>query len=676
MAGCSFLAPVFSDEEISIQATRTEHSQGVTLLSGNVRFQSPGRYLLTADEASYTNEEGAAELRGNVKVDFYSNAGLIEIASQYVVYNLKTRSGIFDQVAVQFGEDYHFSGERIELHENGHYHFFNGILTACNQALPQWSMKIKEAILVPEGYSRLKGTTFFLKKVPVFYFPYLILPTMTRRQSGLLIPDTGHSQRNGTFFKIPYYLAPQPNWDMTLTPGYYDVSGPVVDFEFRYHTRPFQQGKISGYAMQDQVIKEGMAVYEAGERVSSNRYRYSLSHQQRMKQGALLLSAEQGSDYQVEWDFVEDINSGRIRSYYYDLWYGREWKNQYFSICANDSRYIFSDQSGIGEIQRLPSLNWLVPSQHIGKGFYLKSNAHVDIIDFSEILPEQAEGTVHYSLNAAIERKGKIGPYIFMNYGLSLLASSHNDNKDKRSGTSFVAGTLEMVGPKLYKSYRSDSLHNYLTYGFSSRYNFRDSRDFDILLEFDENDVFFNEQIKGLDTSWFIRSSLFKVSSKSHSSLLEIEMRKKVNTDTRQSPLEIAFRVPGIYGLHFNSLIKYQTDERKFDLLSFYGSAKKGNWKGYAGYVRRQIDMADQDSIILRTDLTLPRWKSGLHAAIDYDFLKNEFKSQQLAYKLFGQCMGMQISYNETPEAGTSETKKWYRLSFQFRSLGEIGSKF
>ena len=666
-----------ADEKIIIDAQSTEISKGISVLTGNVRFHSPGKFLLTADKAVYDNKQQTVELKGNVKVDFYSTAGLIEISSQHVIYHFMTSTGVFHQVEVRFGDDYHFTGERIERHEKDQFHFFSGILTTCNQAIPQWSMRVKEAVLVQEGYSRLKGTTFVLKKTPVFYFPYLILPTMRQRQSGLLIPDTGHSQRNGTYFKIPVYIAPRQDWDLTLTPGYYDISGGTLDAELRYHTKPDQKGHLSGFAMKDEVIESGDDLYEAGRRISPDRYRYSFSHQQKMKSGALVIQAEQGSDHQVEWDFVEDINSGRTREYFYDVWMGREWKNQYFSLNLREAEYIFADQSGLGVIKRLPSFHWMIPAQNVGMGFYLKSNVHVDLIDHNQIKADSEDGSLHYSLNAEIKRTSQIGPYIFMNYGISLLSSKMTEKHTQQGiDTTVLAGTIEFFGPKLYRSYRNKALKHFISYGVAARYNNFENPILDSSLEFDEVDSFLNEQIKGLDSSWVVRSSFFRTKLNRSMPFLEFEMRKKVNTETRKSPLEIAVRVPGFYGVHFNSLIKYRTDEKRFDLLSFYGSAKKGNWTGYAGYVKRQIDPTDQDSIILRSDLEFPRWKSGFHIALDYDFLNSEFKSQQMAYKLYGQCMGMQIAYHETPEAGTGETKKWYRISVQFRNLGEIGSMF
>ena len=666
-----------ADEKLIIDAQSTEHTAGMTVLKGNVRFFSPEKFLITADLARYNTDELSAELLGNVKIDWYTPGGVIEIASQKVIYYFNNSTGVFTDVEAQFGDSFHFSGEKMEQQEDGRFQIFKGTLTACNQANPQWSMKIQRATLEKEGYSKLSHSTFSIKGIPVFYFPFLILPTMQARRSGLLLPDTGNSQRNGTYLKIPLYLAPRDDWDLTLTPGYFDKSGMSLDAEVRYHTQVDKSGFIRGYALQDRVIANGPDSFEAGRKISNDRFRFGLHHQQNLGKGSLLIDAEQGSDYQVEWDFVEDINSGRIRNYFYHLWYGRSWRDQFFSIEIDRNEQIFADQTGIGEIQHLPSLSWVIPARHIGKGFFLKSNAHVDLFDHNYFNTNESSLALKYSIHSELKKTMHLGPYIFTNYGVAILASRLKGETAQLERKPFItAGTLEIFGPRLYKSLINNRFDHFITYGVDIHYNQIENPLPDTQLQFDDVDVLLGEQIQGLDTSWLVRSSVFSRSKDRSRPLLEVEMRKKVNTETRKSPLEIAVRIPGYKGFHLNSLIKFRTDENQFDLLSFYGSAVKGSWTGYAGFVKRQTGLNNQESFILRSDMAFPEYKSRLHVALDYDFLQNELKSQELVYKLSGQCMSFQVAYHETPVAGTSDTNQWYRLSVQFRNLGEVGSKF
>lgn len=670
------LLPLHADEKLVIDARETQFTKDLTVYKGNVRFFNQGNFLITADEARYSTSEGAAELVGNVKMDFFSGNGVIEIASQHVQYNFETSTGVFSDVEAQFGEDFHFTGKRIELHPGGRFLIYDGILTSCNQANPQWSVKLKKAILEQEGYSRLKHATFRIKGVPVFYFPYLILPTMQARRSGLLLPETGNSQRNGAYLKTPFYWAPRPDLDLTLTPGFFAESGISVDTEVRYHVRPETKGTFHGFYISDQVIKDSGPIYESGNQIKPDRYRYSFNHEQKTRAGALLINAEQGSDYQVEWNFVEDINSGRNRDFYYDLWYGRMWKEQFFSVDFMQNERIFVGGEHIGLIRKLPELTWVIPSRHLGAGIYLKSNMHLGFFEHNYDTQSESSPSLRYSLNSEIKRTARIGPYLFTNYGVSILTSRLKGATKSTDRNPFIAaGTFEAFGPKLHKTFHKRNIDHFISYGVSMRYNDIQDPLPDNSLLFDENDIFLGDQIQGLDTSWLVRSSFFSRNNKTSMPLLEIELRKKVNTETRKSPLEIAVRVPGFHGFHFNSLIKYRTDENQFELLSFYGSAVKKNWTGYAGYVKRQTGLNNQDSIILRSDLTVPNFKSRLQVAMDYDFQRNEFKSQELAYTIIGQCMSFKFAYLETPDAGTLGTKKWYRLILQFKNLGEIGSK-
>jgi len=664
-----------AEDRIVIDAQRTEYRQGITILEGHVRFSNPGQFLITADRARYNTETFSAELEGNVKMDYYSKVGVIEIASQYVQYSFETSTGVFHGVEAQFGGSFQFTGEQIEHLEDDQFLIRSGRLTACNQAKPHWSLDVKEALLVREGYSRLKHTVFRLGGIPVFYIPYMILPTMQSRKSGLLLPETGNSQRNGTYIKVPIYLAPREDWDITLTPGYFHSSGASLDVEARYYTQPQKKGLFNGFVIEDKVIATGPDVWEAGKKLSDHRFRFNFQHEQKIGRAALLLEADQRSDYQVEWDFVEDINSGRTRDSLYKIWFGSSMKGQFFSVELNKNERIFSDESGIGEMNHLPNFHWVIPARDLGAGFILKANSHAGFTEHNYTIDENLESAFRYSLHADIKKASQLGSYLYTNYGVSLLGNRYRGQDDTRTNL-VPAGTFEVFGPKLYKSFKTGRFEQFITYGVSMRYNHVSDPLLEDDLEFNEVDSFLGEQIDGLDTSWLIRSSLFRKDRNHSQPFLELEMRKKVNTETRKSPLEIALRVPGYRGFHFNSLIRYRTDEGEFDLLSFYGSAVKRNWKGYAGYVKRQTGLNDQDSIILRSDLLIPNLQSKLHVAMDYDFLQQDFKSREFSYKLIGQCVSFQASYFETPEASSGETKKWYRVTFSFKNLGEVGSKF
>ena len=93
-----------------------------------------------------------------------------------------------------------------------------------------------------EGYARVKNARLRVKKLPVFYWPYMIWPAKTERTSGLLVPNVGYSQRRGEYLGLAWYQVLGPSYDNTVyvdgyTEGFYGVGD-----EFRYRPSESTRG--------------------------------------------------------------------------------------------------------------------------------------------------------------------------------------------------------------------------------------------------------------------------------------------------------------------------------------------------------------------------------------------------------------------------------------------------
>ena len=68
------------------------------------------------------------------------------------------------------------------------------------------------------GYGTAKNSTFEVLGVPVLWFPWMIYPLKTERQSGLLFPEFQISGRNGFEIGLPVFLTLGDPVNLTLTP--------------------------------------------------------------------------------------------------------------------------------------------------------------------------------------------------------------------------------------------------------------------------------------------------------------------------------------------------------------------------------------------------------------------------------------------------------------------------
>ena len=73
-----------------------------------------------------------------------------------------------------------------------------------------------------------------VKKVPVFYTPYLLWPAKSERTSGLLVPNIGYSNLRGSYVGLAYFQILGRSFDTTLFADSYGKGFVGVGDEFRY----------------------------------------------------------------------------------------------------------------------------------------------------------------------------------------------------------------------------------------------------------------------------------------------------------------------------------------------------------------------------------------------------------------------------------------------------------
>lgn len=214
------------------------------VFTGNVIIEQ-GNRLLTADEAEVTQtpQEGQPDpLRivtatGNVKYD--DNA--IKLTGPKAWSNLNTKDTDLYQGTYQMvGRQGRGEADTMKLREDNRYAILNnGTFTSCLPGDNSWSVVGSEIIHDnEEELAEIWNARFKIGPVPVFYSPYLQMPTGNKRRSGFLLPNAKYSNNSGFEFMLPYYWNIAPNFDATLTPHYISERGTQFQNEFRYLLTP------------------------------------------------------------------------------------------------------------------------------------------------------------------------------------------------------------------------------------------------------------------------------------------------------------------------------------------------------------------------------------------------------------------------------------------------------
>ena len=137
---------------------------------------------------------------------------------------------------------YYLRGKEIRKTGPATYIIKGCRITTCDGENPDWSITGSEVKVTLEGYGTVKHAGFYVKQIPLLYFPYIIFPAKNKRQTGLLPPSIGYSSRDGVDVEIPLFWAISRQTDATFYERYIEERGLKQGLEFRYVTGAESKG--------------------------------------------------------------------------------------------------------------------------------------------------------------------------------------------------------------------------------------------------------------------------------------------------------------------------------------------------------------------------------------------------------------------------------------------------
>lgn len=252
---------------MTIRADRMEHTSenGVLHASGNVEVLWQDTTMF-ADKAAYDPASKLLTASGNIrlikagdtvsgdKLTLDTESGRAELENGHI--SLSKSSLTTDSKTSNSGATLRADAKKITRTNEEDYTLQQGSFTTCIAAPPSWKFGASELDVTLEEYATGKHVVFYIKDVPVFYFPYLIYPVKRERQSGLLIPSLGSSAKRGTFVEIPYYWAISPSQEATITLDAQTKRGLGANVDYRYLRNRGSEGHLGGYVINDNITDQ------------------------------------------------------------------------------------------------------------------------------------------------------------------------------------------------------------------------------------------------------------------------------------------------------------------------------------------------------------------------------------------------------------------------------------
>ncbi len=258
IAGPRGIHAATSDDEasqpISLRADSVEfeRARDIYVASGNVVIEQTGRVL----NASWVMFSGKTR-RGVASGDVTLTEGRDQLRAEFLEFEMDRAEGVaFIGLLDSATQQLRLEGQEIQKTGENTYQFRDGIFTSCRcpkeEAREPWRIRARKADLEVGGYGTAKNTTVDILEVPALWFPWMIYPLKTERQSGFLMPELGGSSRTGTSLGLPFFWAMRHNVNLTLTPRYLADRGLKGEGDLEYVFGEKSEGSLYGAYIDDQ----------------------------------------------------------------------------------------------------------------------------------------------------------------------------------------------------------------------------------------------------------------------------------------------------------------------------------------------------------------------------------------------------------------------------------------
>ncbi len=160
-------------EAIQLEADYWEldRKTGDTLLKGNVRITS-GSVRLFCDRARANTQTKQATAEGNVIL----RKGYKEWRSEQLDYNFATGAMKAGLARADLGGGVFFESKYLEATDKSSYILKDAYFTTSDYEKPGYRLKSSTIIVYPDNRLSLRNVVLYVGSVPVFYFPYLVIP--------------------------------------------------------------------------------------------------------------------------------------------------------------------------------------------------------------------------------------------------------------------------------------------------------------------------------------------------------------------------------------------------------------------------------------------------------------------------------------------------------------------
>jgi hypothetical protein len=227
--------------------------------------------------------------------------------------------------------------------------------------------------------------TFDVKKLPIFFTPWLLYPAKKDRASGMLVPTIHSSGNRGSSIDLAYYQTLGNSYDDTFHLEPYLRGYLGVGDEFRYRPSEGTWGDILAYAVKDPA-DEGKLRWKINASHDTENLLFGMR---------LVVQYQKYSDFDYLRDFERDYDVSSLRFITSRAFLTGAWGPSLLNILFNDNQILFNNGTDFvsdTDQKKLPEVEYQLRSTKIGPTpFYLEMDNYIDYLQLNQ--PDGYGGT-------------------------------------------------------------------------------------------------------------------------------------------------------------------------------------------------------------------------------------------------------------------------------------------
>lgn len=439
-------------EEITILAINKEKVKELVLALGNVEVHYRNIKVF-ADRAEINTETKDIHAAGNVLIQFPEET----ISGDEIRFNLDSTEGVLEKGFGMLKPNVFYEAENIERRNADVYSFHDAKMTYCTQPVPRWKFSCSRANIKKNDYMEMWNSVLYIKKIPVFYFPYLRYPLGKERATGFLMPQVGFSGPKGASYSQSFFWAIQRNMDTTFNLDIFAKRGLGGGLEYRYLFSGGVGGQLNLYYFNYKK--------EQGEAAPSGAYLFRLKHNQPLPFNFnLVADIDYSSSFNFLREFDNDFRRAVVSNRRSEVYLSRAWS--YFNLNARVSRFetYFRESDNSVVSYSLPAISFSSSKMKLFSPLYFSFSSsfnrwengwesefregterHSQSLGFSPQLTFPFTRVPWFTLNSSFSAN--------LNYHFQSYAPGTTEIVDEALFSPNYGLNMELVGPVIYKIY-------------------------------------------------------------------------------------------------------------------------------------------------------------------------------------------------------------------------------